>query len=398
MTRTNAAPEISEVHPDDWRLGGGGLLRGAARAVGIIPGRGGIIRIGIALALLTWVPLAVLTAVEGTLVNGPTIPFRYSFDVHTRFLLAIPLFFLAEFLFTRRTVDVLYETIATELVAADEVDRYQRALRVALRLWNSWAVEAVLVVVTLIAPFVGLRLASISDVSTWRTIATGRSSLAGWWYSVVSLSIFQFLLLRWTWRLLVWGWLLWQISGLRLRLIPTHPDRAGGLGPLGVAHVELSPLVFACSALAASTFAGEIKFAGATLAQFAVPAATIVVGTTVAAFAPLVFFSSHLLEVKQRGLLEYGALAASYAQAFDAKWLRGGAPPGESILGTADLQSLADLGNSFGVIEEMRIMPLSWSQIVVLTVSAAAPMLPLLLFAYPLDELIIGSVRSVFGA
>jgi hypothetical protein len=51
---------------------------------------------------------------------------------------------------------------------------------------------------------------------------------------------------------------------------------------------------------------------------------------------------------------------------------RGGARHDESILGTADLRSLADLGNS--------------------------PMLPLLLFAYPLDELIIGSVRSLIGA
>jgi hypothetical protein len=48
-------------------------------------------------------------------------------------------------------------------------------------------------------------------------------------------------------------------------------------------------------------------------------------------------------------LLGYDALAASYTHAFDAKWLRG-APHDESILGTADPQSLADLGNSFGVI------------------------------------------------
>jgi len=49
------------------------------------------------------------------------------------------------------------------------------------------------------------------------------------------------------------------------------------------------------------------------------------------------------------------------------------------------------------VIVEMRLIPLSWTQIVVLTLSVAAPMLPLLLFAYPLDELIIGTVKSLFG-
>ena len=156
-------------------------------------------------------------------------------------------------------------------------------------------------------------------------------SLAGWWYSAIGLPIFQFLLLRWAWRLVIWGRLLWQISRLSLRLIPTHPDRAGGLGPLGVAHVELSPLVFACSAMAAATFAEEIKFGGAALAQFAVPFVAIVGGTTIGAIAPLVFFSRRLLEVKQQGLLEYGTLAASYTHAFETKWLGGGAPRDESI-------------------------------------------------------------------
>jgi hypothetical protein len=102
--------------------------------------------------------------------------------------------------------------------------------------------------------------------------------------------------------------------------------------------------------------------------------------------------------VKQRGLLEYGAFASSYTRAFEAKWLRAGAPSNEALLGTADLQSLADLGNSFSVIREMRIVPIAWRQIVLLAASSAVPLLPLLLIVFPLDELILRGAKSLIGA
>jgi hypothetical protein len=86
-----------------------------------------------------------------------------------------------------------------------------------------------------------------------------------------------------------------------------------------------------------------------------------------------------------------------YARAFDRKWIRGGASAEEPLLGTADVQSLADLSNSFSIISNMRIVPISWPQLFALAISSALPMLSLILFAYPLDELIIRAVRSLVG-
>jgi hypothetical protein len=117
----------------------------------------------------------------------------------------------------------------------------------------------------------------------------------------------------------------------------------------------------------------------------------------VALILPLCCFFRRLVEVKQRGLLEYGRLATSYVQAFDGKWLRRGAPPGETILGTADLQSLADLGNSFDIIRSMRFVPMARSQIILVAVSTALPMLPLVLFAVPLDQVIVAGIKSLLG-
>jgi hypothetical protein len=72
-------------------------------------------------------------------------------------------------------------------------------------------------------------------------------------------------------------------------------------------------------------------------------------------------------------------------------------PSDEPLLGTADLQSLADLGNSFEIIRNMRPTPFGLYQALVLLASAVAPMVPLLLIVFPLDELVLRSVKSLVG-
>ena len=53
-------------------------------------------------------------------------------------------------------------------------------------------------------------------------------------------------------------------------------------------------------------------------------------------------FAPQLAQTKRTGNREYGALAQWYVRAFDVKWLRGGAPADESLVGSGDIQSLAE--------------------------------------------------------
>lgn len=74
------------------------------------------------------------------------------------------------------------------------------------------------------------------NMSSWyaRSI-DGVESLtgAGLWLTWVSNPIMQFLLLRWYLRIFIWARFLWRVSRIDLALLPTHPDRNGGLGFLG---------------------------------------------------------------------------------------------------------------------------------------------------------------------
>jgi hypothetical protein len=57
------------------------------------------------------------------------------------------------------------------------------------------------------------------------------------------------------------------------------------------------------------------------------------------------------------------------------------------MLGTADLQSLADLANSVNIVRNMRWVPIGPRLLTLMAVAALVPLTPLVLFKYPLAEL-----------
>ena len=96
-----------------------------------------------------------------------------------------------------------------------------------------------------------------------------------------------------------------------------------------------------------------------------------------AILGPLLVFSPKLAAAKRAGLREYGTLAQRYVREFDHKWLRGGAPADEPLIGSADIQSLADLGNSFEVVKDMRLVPFTLRTVLQLAVVTLLPVAPL---------------------
>jgi hypothetical protein len=86
---------------------------------------------------------------------------------------------------------------------------------------------------------------------------------------------------------------------------------------------------------------------------------------------------------------------ARYVESFEQKWVLRNPAPSEELLGTADIQSLADLGNSNALVCDMRSIPCGLEDITRLA-AAAAPLLPLLLTIFSPEELIMRIVKTVF--
>ena len=134
--------------------------------------------------------------------------------------------------------------------------------------------------------------------------------------------------------------------------------------------------------------ANRIFHGGSTLPAFKEQIVGIVILLVVIILAPLTVFAPHLVAAKRSGLREYGALASRYVQEFDAKWVRGGAAKEEPLIGSGDIQSLADLANSFEVIRGMRPVPFGKDTVLQLVVILALPFAPLLLTVFHLEELV----------
>jgi hypothetical protein len=342
----------------------------------------------IGIPLVAWLPLLALSMIEGP---GVALRFLHDLEAHVRFLVALPLLVLAERVVHERIRPLVGQFLECGLVSGAARPRFDAALTSAMRLRNSVAVEVFLVVLVYTVGHYLWSQQQALQAATWFA-AAGPSGLeltwAGYWYAWVSIPIFQFLLLRWYFRLFLWMRFLWHVSRLELRLLPAHPDRAGGLGFLAESPAAFATLLLAQSVLLAGVIAERILFRGATLPDFKQEIAGVVVILMLLVLAPLFLFMDHLARARRRGLEEYGALASRYVADFDRKWVRGDAPEDERLMGSGDIQSLADLAGSFEVIEEMRLVPFGKTVVIQIALVVALPFLPLLLTMFNLEELL----------
>ena len=352
----------------------------------------------LATLIITWVPLLVLSLVEGTAWWGKvTVPFLANAEVQGRFLLALPLLVIAELGVHLRMRSLVTQFFKRELVADEDRPRFRAAVDSALRLRNSIAAE-VLLIVLIYAAGIPMREYLAVDASTWALGNGSRTinlSMAGWWHALVSVPVFQFLLLRWYYRVFIWARFLVQVSRIELKLVPTHPDRVGGLGFLTNVVYAFTPVLLAHGVLLTGLIADRIFFDGAKLTQFYVEIVGAVAILVFLVLFPLMAFVGQLARVKRIGLGEYGGFAQRYTREFDAKWLRG-SEPAEPLMGSADIQSLADLSNSFQVIREMRFVPFSKETVLQLAIVTLAPVSPLLLTMISFEELMKRLLSAVF--
>jgi hypothetical protein len=353
------------------------------------------------IALFAWLPLLVLSVVEGhAWGSGVTMPFLKDVDAHVRFLIALPLLVLAEIVIHQRMRPLIRQFVERGLIADAARAKFDAALASALRLRNSVAAEVGMIAFVYgVGVLIIWRTYAAVEVASWYGVPVAgkmQPSLAGWWFGCVSLPLFQFMLLRWYFRLFIWARFLWQVSRIGLKLVPTHPDRCGGLAFLAEVCTAFAPLLLAQGALLAGTLANQIFYAGAKLPQFKLEIIAMVAVALFAVVGPLLVFIPVLAHAKRVGLREYGALAQRYVRGFDEKWLRGGAPAEEAFVGSGDIQSLADLGNSFEVVRGMRSLPITKEALLQLVAYTLLPLLPLLLTMLSLEELLGRLLKVVF--
>jgi len=349
---------------------------------------------------LTWLPLLVLSVLEGQAFGGSApVPFLWDVEAHARFLVALPLLIVAELIVHQRMRPIVRQFVDRNLIPQEALPRFDAAIASAFRLRNAVFVEALLIAFVYLVGvmLVWRHFVALSTTATWYSTPTAEGlkvSPTGWWYVCVSLPVFQFLLMRWYYRILIWVRFLWRVSRIELSLIPTHPDRVGGLGFLPLVSFAFAPLAVAHGAMLAGLIANRIFYLRAALPDFKAEIAVVALFLLCLVLGPFLVFAPQLAVAKRRGLREYGTLAERYVREFDSKWVRGPAATGnEPLVGSADIQSLADLDNSYEIVKTMRVAPITRDALVGLLVATLAPVVPLALTMMSLEELL----KTLFG-
>jgi hypothetical protein len=355
----------------------------------------------LAMVLLTWVPLVLLSMIEGhAWGDGVALSFLKDAETHVRMLVAVPLLILAEVAAHRELPPILRCFVDRGLISAAERPRFDAAVASAIRLRNSVAAELLLIVLVYGVGMLFIRRTQfVLDMDTWyATVVDGRLRLthAGWWGALVAMPLVQFLCMRWFFRFFVWGRFLWQVSRIPMNLEPAHPDGAAGLRFIALFERACRIVMLAMGALLAGTIANRIFYTGAQLLEFKVEVVGMVALLVFMVFGPMLVFTPRLLEAKHHGIADYGRLGQRYAREFDRKWIRGERPADEPLLGSADIQSLADLRNGFLVVKDIRSTPFDLKDVITLAVFTLAPLAPLLLTKFSVDELVDRLLKTIF--
>jgi len=390
--------EINLQSPEGFSLSSGGPFNRALELMRLHNKQGKLM--GLSLCI-TWLPLLILTLFEGTLYTGRELPFLKDVAMHARLLVALPMLIMIELTIDSK-VYVVIKYLAEELMSLkDRQDFLATSFQRARKLTNSALTEIILllIVIGITVSFVrGGVYATLEDGTTsWMTYtreASQRMSVAGYWAIFISIPIFQFLILRWLWRYIIWVMLLFLLSKAKLNLMPTHADRAGGLGIIMIAQRSFN-LIFVAGGVAISGRLIEqlIKHPDA-FESIKRQGIAYIILCLVFLLVPLLFFMGKLFKIKNEGLLRMSNLGATLSRRFEHEWVNN-LQIEEKIVKKkieeeteVDPSMIFDYSGMYDTLQQLRTVPVTPRDLIGMGLILFVPFIPIPFIHYSVVELL----------
>jgi hypothetical protein len=340
------------------------------------------------LTALTWLPVTVWAGWAGRALPDQTHavePLLQHFGVHTRLLLGIPLLIVAEAIAQQVTTRLVPQFVHAGIVQPDDLPRFRAILASTVRSRNAvlpWVVIAALAFASTVAHR-GHELSWASESG-----ATPSFGFGGWWYVYVGRPIFLALLLGWLWRVILLTLTLKRIANLRLVIVPTHPDRAGGLGFVERFPTAFSLVVFILASVIASGWAHDAEFHGLDVHSLYPMMAAGLAVALLFFLSPLLVFGGTLLRAKRQALLDYGALVGRHGASVRGKWILGEANEDDPILSAPEIGPVADTVSLYEAVSAMRPVPLGRAGVLAIALPVMIPFLCVLALQIPVKDLL----------
>jgi hypothetical protein len=388
------APTPASEPAEQFSLVRGDLLFRMQRRVGLIPSDGfGLVRRAVFWSMLGWLPIALWAAVMNRAWPGTMAePLLAHFGVHARLLVAVPLLILAEAPANALTARLLAHFASSGVVPDGERLALNAAVAHAVRLRDAtlpWVVIAALVL-TFVTLTQWLRH---EHETSWDGVdGAGFGAL---WFLTVGRAIYLTLVLAWIWRLVLLTTLLWRLARLDLALVPTHPDRAGGLGFLAPLPLAFAPLALAVGTVLASRWAHDAVYHGLTLVSLRVEMIAFVVACVVVLGLPLLALAGPLKRAKKQALLDYGVLVGRHGRLVHERWIQGRSVGPAALLEAPELGPVADTAALYESVGRMRMLPVGITAMAPVALAAALPLIAVLALQMPVKDLALKLLKAV---
>jgi hypothetical protein len=371
----------------------GDLLFRLQRAIGLIPPDGlGVVRRAIVFALFAWLPIAAWAALYGRLFPGvASEPLLQHFGVHVRCLVAIPLLILGEAMAQGTVRRLIPQFVRSGLISQESRAQFVDILQHAARLRDNsfpWVIGAGIVISWAVVSPASWNAHEILWAD--EPAASGlRLGFGGWWFLYVARPLFTALLFAWVWRLVLVTSLLWRIARLDLALVPTHPDKAGGLGFLEGLPLAFTPFALALSSVLAARWAHDLLYHQVPVDSLKFPLALFVVLILGLLLAPLAVFAPRLAAAKRRALLEYGALVAEHGRLVRRRWILQEKVENEELLQAPELGPVADTVSLYEAVTRTRPAPIGKRALAAVLIPVLLPMLAAAAVQVPIKDMVI---------
>jgi hypothetical protein len=392
-TDTAATPD------DSFDLLRNDLLLRWQRKLRIAPQQGlGVVRRAVFFALLTWLPIMIWAVLNDRLVHADTgEPLFMHFGIHVRCLVAIPLFILAEAMASGVLQKIVGQFRSNDIITDEQQVAFAEVLSGVARLRDS-SLPWIAVIGLAFAWIFGNPVHLDAHELSWAA-AGADFGFGGWWFLYVAKPVFVILLLGWLWRIALVILLFQRIAKMNLSLVPSHPDRCGGLGFLKKLPMALFLVTFAVSAIIASRWMHDVLYHGQTLAALKAPFAVFVVVWGAMMLSPLFLFAPRIAAMKRDALLSYGALIGTHGRLVHQRWILGrnvsGASDAGDILDAPELGPVVDISAIYDAVEKVTPLPIGKSSVMMVLIPIILPMLLVISQQIPIRDLLLKLLKTV---
>ncbi|CAN7635811.1 hypothetical protein LJR231_004860 [Phyllobacterium sp. LjRoot231] len=316
-------------------------------------------------------------------------PYLLDPGAFARFFLAIGLLVFAESQIENQLRDGVHQFLTGQLLDANSLAPARAAVRKALKRRDSRLAELVCLALAVLASAFVISNMQDQTSSSWAVTidAGGRSlSLAAWWSIVVSNTLFWFLLMRATWRHIVWALLLHDFSRLQTRLVATHPDGHAGLAFVGRYPNAYVLFTVAAGCVIAAAVTHQVLHGTVTVAALGAVMGLWLAVIFVYFGIPLIGFARVLSKLKRQTLLAAAARATEYQRQSERNTL------GKNVIDddekVAKDTEIPDPGKLYEAAKKLSPMLVTRSTLVPVSAAALLPFVAIGLTQLPVKELV----------